>query len=121
LKFVFFTDRDLGKRFPEILANTGLSVERHDDVFPPDCPDETWLDVGAPAGCACRWLRSAVVSAAKIALQRVVPRPPPSGSLDLGLQEHALALKRETRAARGDRSIEILILDRSTALSPRLG
>jgi hypothetical protein len=43
LNFVFFTDRDLGKRFPEILASAGLSVKRHDDLFPPDCPDERWL------------------------------------------------------------------------------
>jgi hypothetical protein len=43
LKFVFFTDRDLGKRFPEILAAAGLSVRRHDDIFPPNCPDEQWL------------------------------------------------------------------------------
>lgn len=40
---VFFTDRDLGKRFPEILAAAGLTVERHADHFAPDCPDETWL------------------------------------------------------------------------------
>lgn len=44
---VFFTDRDLGKRFPEILSAAGLRVERHADHFPPDCPDETWLkDIG---------------------------------------------------------------------------
>jgi hypothetical protein len=43
LSLVFFTDRDLGKRFPEILASAGLSVKRHDDLFPPDCPDERWL------------------------------------------------------------------------------
>ena len=42
---VFFTDRDLGKRFPEILAAAGLSVERHVDHFAPDCPDEDWLEV----------------------------------------------------------------------------
>ena len=48
LKFVFFTDRDLGKRFPEILAAAGLTVKRHDDLFPPNCPDEQWLaHVGA--------------------------------------------------------------------------
>ncbi len=41
---VFFTDRDLGKRFPDILAGAGLHVERHADHFPPDCPDETWLE-----------------------------------------------------------------------------
>lgn len=44
---VFFTDRDLGKAFPEILRSAGLSVERHADHFPHDCADETWLrDVG---------------------------------------------------------------------------
>lgn len=41
---VFFTDRDLGKRFPEILSAAGLHVERHADHFPPDCPDTTWLE-----------------------------------------------------------------------------
>jgi hypothetical protein len=40
---VFFTDRDLGKSFPEILRSAGLTVERHADHFPPDCSDETWL------------------------------------------------------------------------------
>jgi hypothetical protein len=40
---VFFTDRDLGKRFPEILSASGLRVERHADHFAHDCPDETWL------------------------------------------------------------------------------
>jgi hypothetical protein len=40
---VFFTDRDLGKRFPEILSDAGLTVERHADHFAPDCPDEVWL------------------------------------------------------------------------------
>jgi len=43
LSFVFFTDRDLGKRFPEILTAAGLAVKRHDDLFPPNCPDEEWL------------------------------------------------------------------------------
>jgi hypothetical protein len=40
---VYFTDRDLGKRFGEILAAAGLTVERHDDHFAPDTPDEDWL------------------------------------------------------------------------------
>lgn len=40
---VYFTDRDLGKRFPEILAAAGLNVERHHDLFPPDGSDEQWL------------------------------------------------------------------------------
>jgi hypothetical protein len=43
LTFVFFTDRDLGTLFPDILRRAGLAVERHRDHFPPDCPDEDWL------------------------------------------------------------------------------
>ena len=44
---VYFTDRDLGKQFPEILRTGGLDVRRHVDLFPPACPDEVWLeDVG---------------------------------------------------------------------------
>lgn len=43
MSLVFFTDHDLGKRFPDILAAGGLSVERHLDHFPPACPDEDWL------------------------------------------------------------------------------
>lgn len=41
---VFFTDRDLGKRFPEILRAAGLTVERHSDHFAHDCRDEKWLE-----------------------------------------------------------------------------
>lgn len=41
---VFFTDRDLGTRFPEILSEAGLDVKRHADHFPPDSPDEIWLE-----------------------------------------------------------------------------
>jgi hypothetical protein len=43
LTLVYFTDRDLGKRFPEILRSSGLTVERHGDHFAPDTPDEVWL------------------------------------------------------------------------------
>ncbi len=43
MSVVFFTDRDLGKRFPEILAAAGLAVERHDDLFAPTTTDEEWL------------------------------------------------------------------------------
>ena len=43
MTFVFFTDRDLGSRFPEILAAAGLTVERHRDHFAQDCADEIWL------------------------------------------------------------------------------
>jgi hypothetical protein len=45
VSLVFFTDRDLGNRFPAILAESGLCVERHAAHFPPDCPDEEWLRV----------------------------------------------------------------------------
>lgn len=41
---VFFTDRDLGKQFPEILRSAGLTVERHAEHFAHDCPDEDWLE-----------------------------------------------------------------------------
>ncbi len=40
---VYFTDRDLGKRFGEILKTAGLTVERHADHFAHDTPDEVWL------------------------------------------------------------------------------
>lgn len=41
---IFFTDRDLGTKFPEILVDAGLEVQRHSDHFPPDCTDEVWLE-----------------------------------------------------------------------------
>lgn len=40
---IYFTDRDLGKRFGEILKAGGLTVERHADHFAPDATDEAWL------------------------------------------------------------------------------
>lgn len=43
MSLVFFTDRDLGTRFPEILATAGLKVNRHRDHFAPDCADVDWL------------------------------------------------------------------------------
>lgn len=43
MTLVFFTDRDLGTLFPEILKGTGFTVERHRDHFPPDFLDEDWL------------------------------------------------------------------------------
>lgn len=41
----FFTDRDLGHRFPEILQESGLDVKKHDDIFPgEEAPDDVdWL------------------------------------------------------------------------------
>lgn len=41
---IYFTDRDLGKQFPRILAEAGIGVERHGDLFPPDGSDEQWLE-----------------------------------------------------------------------------
>jgi hypothetical protein len=43
LTHVYFTDRDLGKRFGEILRSAGLLVEQHADHFASDAPDEVWL------------------------------------------------------------------------------
>ncbi len=43
MTFVYFTDRDLGNRFPEILRSAGLAVEQHKDHFASDAPDEEWL------------------------------------------------------------------------------
>ncbi|MEX2554100.1 MAG: hypothetical protein WEB06_00530 [Actinomycetota bacterium] len=43
MKFVYFTDRDLGNSFPEILRSAGLTVEQHKDHFAPTTPDEEWL------------------------------------------------------------------------------
>lgn len=40
---VFFTDRDLGKTFPDILARAGICVEAHHDHFAHDTPDAVWL------------------------------------------------------------------------------
>jgi len=39
----YFCDRNLGKKFPQKLLELGLSVVLHDDLFPPDTPDEDWL------------------------------------------------------------------------------
>ncbi len=41
---VYFTDRDLGKQFPRILAEAGIAIERHGDLFQPDGSDEEWLE-----------------------------------------------------------------------------
>jgi hypothetical protein len=44
LSRTYFTDRDLGNAFPELLIAAGLRVERHRDHFRPDCPDAEWLE-----------------------------------------------------------------------------
>ena len=55
---VFFTDRDLGKRFPEILREASLTVQCHGDHFEPETPDEVWLAAvgarGSVAACSSR-------------------------------------------------------------------
>jgi hypothetical protein len=43
LSTVFFTDRDLGKQFPALLRNAGISVERHANHFAHDAKDEDWI------------------------------------------------------------------------------
>lgn len=40
---VFFTDRNLGKQFSQLLKSAGIQVERHIDHFPDDAKDEDWL------------------------------------------------------------------------------
>ena len=50
MSFVYFTDRDLGKRFPDILRSSGLTVEAHGDHFAPDTPDEAWLEAVGKRG-----------------------------------------------------------------------
>ena len=47
---IYFTDRDLGLRFPEVLAKSGLDVERHCDHFRPDAADEEWLEAAGRRG-----------------------------------------------------------------------
>lgn len=50
MTIVFFTDRDLGKLFPAVLRDAGLTVERHADHFSPTTPDEEWLAETARRG-----------------------------------------------------------------------
>lgn len=42
-ELVYFTDRDLGKRFPERLRAGGVRVEQHDDHFGQLTPDPEWI------------------------------------------------------------------------------
>jgi hypothetical protein len=42
---IFFTDRDLGKNFPNILKEAGIPVEKHSDHFADNAKDEEWLTV----------------------------------------------------------------------------
>lgn len=47
---IYFTDRDLGNAFPDILTAAGLPVERHRDHFAPDSADEEWLEACGSKG-----------------------------------------------------------------------
>jgi hypothetical protein len=42
-ELIFFTDRDLGRRFPSILRAAGVRIEHHDDHFKPETLDEEWI------------------------------------------------------------------------------
>jgi hypothetical protein len=42
-ELVFFTDRDLGSRFPSVLRAAGVRIETHGDHFGPDTQDEKWI------------------------------------------------------------------------------
>ncbi len=46
----FFTDRDLGKRFPSELRAAGISVEAHHQHFAPAAHDALWLGTAADRG-----------------------------------------------------------------------
>lgn len=45
MKTVFFVDRNLGKQFPRVLRENGLSVEVHDDHFAQGTLDVEWIPV----------------------------------------------------------------------------
>jgi hypothetical protein len=51
--FVFFTDRDLGQRFPDTLKTAGIAVERHGDHFRDDIARKR-----RPTGRVEHWLPS---------------------------------------------------------------
>ena len=40
---MLFTDRDLGKQFPNLLLQAGLTIEKHADHFADIAKDEEWL------------------------------------------------------------------------------
>lgn len=46
----FFTDRDLGKRFPAILRDAGILVEEHGSHFAPNARDDEWLPIVGAKG-----------------------------------------------------------------------
>jgi len=50
---VFFTDRDLGNIFPEVLRKAGINVEKHCDHFADDAIDELWITETSLKGWFC--------------------------------------------------------------------
>ena len=42
-EYIFFTDRNLGKQFPNYLKKAGINVEKHSDHFEDNAKDEEWL------------------------------------------------------------------------------
>lgn len=46
----YFIDRNLGHSFSDALRSAGLRVERADDHFPIDTPDDVWLSKVAGKG-----------------------------------------------------------------------
>jgi PIN like domain len=49
-ELTYFIDRDLGLRFSQALQSAGLRVERADDHFRNDAPDDVWLPIVASRG-----------------------------------------------------------------------
>jgi hypothetical protein len=49
-ELVFFSDRDLGRVFPALIVAAGVRIERHDDHFGPETPDEVWIPEVARRG-----------------------------------------------------------------------
>lgn len=47
MAYTYFCDRNLGRQFPRILTEGGLSVVRHDDQFGVTTPDPEWIQAVA--------------------------------------------------------------------------
>lgn len=78
MSFVFFTDRDLGRQFPDILEANGILVERHRDHFADTAADEEWFTgsvvsvrVRLPPRVTCRCQVPAVCSGIELAVSPI--------------------------------------------------
>ena len=57
---VFFVDRSLGRRgIPDALRSAGAQIELHDDHFPQDAQDQTWLAEAGKRGLGRAYQRQA--------------------------------------------------------------